>query len=320
LGGESQSANAAFLARQTFVYSVYRYIYTVCFSQLASFPGPKLWAASRIPSQLSVLRGRVHIDVTALHKRYGPVVRIGPNELAFNTAQAFSDIYEDRAFAKDRNHYMPPANEVDHLVCAVDDADHIRQRKLLSHAFSDRALRGQEGLITDYVDTLIQKLKDQLQQRDGKNAQTTVDIKQWLNFTTFDILGDLMFGESFNCLQGNQLHPWIALLFNSIKALSVMGVANQFPFINAILQKLIPESIKQQGLDHFNLSAHKVDSRLRMLTDRPDFMSSLLKNGLSDSDKKNEEDVKTLSRAELHSNAFMYVFKHQARKYLLTIK
>jgi hypothetical protein len=114
-------------------------------SPLTRFPGPPHWALSRIPSQLSVLCGRTHLDVTALHARYGPVVRIGPNELAFNTLDAFCDIYGVwsgyGSFVKDRSHYVLPLNGVDHLVSAVDDGVHARQRKLLACAFAERVLR-----------------------------------------------------------------------------------------------------------------------------------------------------------------------------------
>lgn len=247
------------------------------------------------------------MDILELHKRYGPVVRISPTELAFNSAQAFKDIYGVRpghqSFSKDRSHYVYPPNGVDHLVSAVDDATHARHRKLLASAFSERELKGQEGLIRGYVDTLISKLRVQI--RDGKEGK--VDIKSWLNYTTFDILGDLMFGESFDCLKESKLHPWIELIFNSIKAISLMGAINQFPALNAVLQKMIPQSVIQKGVDHFNLGARRVDRRLEMGTGRPDFISAILKNGLSEKEGQYQEDAKVMSRAEIHSNAFILI-------------
>lgn len=244
----------------------------------------------------------------ALHERYGPVVRIGPNELSFNTPQAFRDIYGSRAFAKDRSQYVPPPNGVDHIACAVDDDIHARQRRLLSYAFSDRALRDQESLVTGYVDTMIRKLKEKAQQSTTCSERPKINIKDWINYTSFDITGDLTFGESFDCLKDSKLHPWIALIFNSIEALTIMGIVNQLPLLSTVVQRLIPQYIKQKLLDHFNLGAAKADRRLKMETDRPDFVSVLLQNGLSEQEDRNEEDRKmTMSRAELHSNAFMCV-------------
>ncbi|GAD91552.1 hypothetical protein PVAR5_0124 [Paecilomyces variotii No. 5] len=291
-------------------YAVYNIINNLFLSPLSRFPGPKLWAISRIPSQLSVLRGHSHLDISRLHEVYGPVVRIGPNELVFNTPAAFRDIYGSRpgqrTFLKDRNHYLPPANGVDHLLCAVESGVHARQRRLLSYAFSDRALKDQESLITKYVDLLIDRLREHAV-KDSDEHKTKVDIKSWMNYTMFDITGDLMFSESFNCLEESQLHPWIGLIFNSIKALAIIGAVNQFPAISAILDKLIPRSVVQKGVDHFNLGCEKVDRRLEMGSDKPDFISVMLKNGLSKKDGQYGEDAKIMSRAELHSNAFILI-------------
>lgn len=288
---------------QLLLWVTYSIIYTFCWSPLRHFPGPKLWAISRIPSNVSILRGRNHLDILALHKQYGPILRIGPNELAFNTAQAFRDIYGARpggCFPKNRSQYVAPANGVDHLVCAVDNATHARQKRLLAHAFSEKALRDQEGLITGYVDTLITKLRSQIRQ-----GASIVDIKSWMNFTTFDITGDLMFGESFDCLKDSQLHPWIKLIFSSMKAIAFIGAANQFPMLKGFLDLFIPREVKRVGQEHFDLSARKVDRRLESNIARPDFMSAILQHGLSEKKGQYRDSERIMTRAEIHSNGFM---------------
>lgn len=174
---------------------------------------------------------------------------------------------------------------------------------MLAHAFSERALRDQEGLITAYVDTMIIKLQEEVDK--GKNVP--VDIKNWMNFTTFDITGDLMFGESFGCLKDSQLHPWIQLIFSSIKALAIIGAAQQFPILKVMLAALIPSEVTRKGKEHFDLGAKKVDRRLEAHTSRPDFMSAILQNGLSETKGQYADGEKIMSRAEIHSNAFMYV-------------
>jgi hypothetical protein len=46
-------------------------------------------------------------------------------------------------------------------------------------------------------------------------SRETVDMSQWYNFTTFDIIGDLAFGEPFDCLKDSQYHPWVEMVFVS---------------------------------------------------------------------------------------------------------
>ena len=76
-------------------------------------------------------------------------------------------------------------------IITANDADHARMRRLLGHAFSGKALREQEPLIQSYVHNLISGLHRHTQDRNkGK-----VDLADWYNWTTFDVVGDLSFGR-----------------------------------------------------------------------------------------------------------------------------
>ncbi len=75
-------------------------------SPLRSFPGPLL--AKLSPGWLFVVSftGKRAFIIDALHQRYGPVVRVGPNMLSFSSAAAARDIYlgvEDDPPAADGN-------------------------------------------------------------------------------------------------------------------------------------------------------------------------------------------------------------------------
>jgi hypothetical protein len=129
-----------------------------------------------------------------------------------------------------------------------------------------------------------------------------------MNYTTFDITGDLMFGESFGCLKDSQLHPWIGLIFKSIQALAYDGMARQFPLFHSLLFALVPKRVRQKAVEHFDLAARRVDRRLETDATRPDFMSAILQNGLSESKEHFRDGPRMMTRAEIHSNAFMCVF------------
>lgn len=62
-------------------------------------------------------------------------------------------------------------------------------RRVLAHAFSDKALMGQEPLVQRYVDQLIDRLKEVTSANDEP-----VDMVKWYNWTTFDVIADLLFG------------------------------------------------------------------------------------------------------------------------------
>ena len=60
---------------------------------MLSYPGPKLWAACRIPYVVSLLRGTLNNDMLRLHAKYGDIVRLAPNELSYANEEAWKDIY-----------------------------------------------------------------------------------------------------------------------------------------------------------------------------------------------------------------------------------
>ena len=62
----------------------YFLIYAILSTPLSSFPGPRLWALSRLPYAITVWQGNLHTRVKELHDQYGEVVRVAPNELSLN--------------------------------------------------------------------------------------------------------------------------------------------------------------------------------------------------------------------------------------------
>lgn len=98
----------------------------------------------------------------------------------------------------------------------------------------------------------------------------------WFHFTTFDIFGDLGFGESFDCLQTSKYHPWIALLFNSVKAASFVSAVRFYPVLAYMLMKCIPRSLINKQRKHYTQIVDKVDRRLNWELERPDIMSYII--------------------------------------------
>ena len=77
----------------------------------------------------------------------------------------------------------------------ADDATHSRQRRAFAYAFSQKALLEQESIVLGYVAKLMEHLR-----RMSSNNES-FNIVKWFNFTAFDVIGDLAFGESFGCLE-----------------------------------------------------------------------------------------------------------------------
>jgi cytochrome P450 len=98
--------------------------------------------------------------VADLHKRYGAVVRIGPNELSYIREDAWKDIYGTRSgegqLMKDPTTAANEPGSTTGLFLAPTAEDHSRMRRNLNPGFSERALREQEPVIMTYIDLLIE--------------------------------------------------------------------------------------------------------------------------------------------------------------------
>ena len=132
----------------------------------------------------------------AVHEEYGTVVRISPNQLSFSTSASWKDIHGHKPGRKPflkGSWYEQFPEDPHQIVSESDPVRHAAMRKTLSHGFSATALASQEDRIQHFVNLLICRIEEHCTQAPG-------DMTKWYNYTTFDIIGELTFGDSFGCL------------------------------------------------------------------------------------------------------------------------
>lgn len=278
-------------------------VYNLYYHPLAGYPGPKTWAATRIPWAISVTLGRWPSQVRELHEKYGDVVRTAPGELSFINPVAFKDIFAIRPghkhFPKDHLFYTREFQKAGDIVRSTDE-EHARYRRLLAHSFSEKSLRDQEPLVRKYADLLISKISERCQQNQDGPDSTTINMTNWMNFITFDLIGDLAFGEPFDCLANSTLHPWIRILVSGQKAVTFIQVTRYFPLFTRLLRQFVPKSIIAERVEHFRLSKEKMDRRIASKEIREsDFLTKAIQSF--------ETGDKGMTLEELRTNANVLV-------------
>ena len=271
-----------------------RVVYNIYFHPLAIYPGPKSWAASSLPYFRGILNGEDSAYLKKLHDQYGETVRIRPNALSYNGAQAWKDIYGTRPGKKqiprDKEYYFGNGDGTPDIIVS-NDIDHNRIRKLLSYAFSEQAMREQEPLITQYMNLLISKLHDEIR----SSARGRVDIARWYNLTTFDIVADLCFGESFHALETGVQDPWVSNIFKGVKITRFLRLARAYPLLGALLMYIVSyiPAVVEGAKKHRMYTTQRTEKRLAMKTDRKDFMSYVLRH--NDEKGMTREEIKKTS-------------------------
>jgi cytochrome P450 len=159
-----------------------------------------------------------------------------------------------------------------------------------SHAFSSKALLEQEELIQHYADDLMEAIEE-------KSAAGPINLVEFFNWTTFDILGELAFGEPFNSLKNRKTDPWIAIILDSIKFNAWDVAIWKLPILPRFQYWLTPAKVREGGIKHAYESKDKILKRAEEKTDRKDFVSYIL--------AKREELGITDWEMAAHSNALI---------------
>ncbi|KAF2815851.1 benzoate 4-monooxygenase cytochrome P450 [Mytilinidion resinicola] len=195
----------AFAGTTYAIYSVLRIIYRLTLHPLAKYPGNFIEKISDWPLIYYCYNGDRHLRIQEAHRKYGTVVRIGPNTLDFNTATALSAIHRDRnANVKKADWYdtVDAGSGARSVQSVVDKPYHAFRRKMLLPAFSETALREHEKFIDNNVTTMIDEMCKECNQEDSKDVWTSpVDFMLFAAWYGFDYTADLAFGSPMKLLE-----------------------------------------------------------------------------------------------------------------------
>jgi cytochrome P450 len=237
--------------------------------------------------------GRLSFAVHEMHEQYGDVVRVAPNRVSFTHPDAWHDVRGHRKSGQGENPKDPCIYmlSTDNILGA-SRSDHARFRRIISHGFSAKVMQAQQPLITQYVDLLMKRLRERTHGEDGQPRDAVVDLAAWFNFTTFDIIGDLAFGEPFGCLEESRYHPWVYAILDGAKNIGRF-TAQQWYFggLAALVRRQFRSPLKVQ----VDLARERVQRRLGLEANRPDFLEALI--------TAEDDDGRKLEFQEVVSNA-----------------
>ncbi|KAF5628928.1 cytochrome P450 monooxygenase [Fusarium sp. NRRL 52700] len=299
------------------VYVVSTVLYNLYLHPLRHYPGPRLAAATRLWYCYHCVQGTLVNALHEAHKKYGDVVRTAPDELSYTDPKAWNDIYGHRGtkgeIMKDPTFYANISSGPASIINS-EQSRHRVLRKQASHGFSERALRSQEDVIKKYTDLMLDRLEEC-----AATGKPTVDIVDWYNFFTFDVMGDLVFGQSFDCLTNWGYHPWVQLIFDSVKAGAFARCTKYWPFLAPLSKWLIPGDIRKRRADQREMAVEKAAYRKSIDDGRQDLISGYLLPDSGVTGLEYQSTVETLiiagseTTATLMSGVTYYLLKDPQR-------
>ncbi|KAH6981588.1 cytochrome P450 [Ilyonectria sp. MPI-CAGE-AT-0026] len=222
-------------------------IYNVFFHPVARIPGPFFAKLSDIWHAYHLSTGTRHILLHDLHKKYGPLVRIGPNTISVDTNEGLQKIFSATSPIDKSPFYQSFAPGFDSSFAAVGDA--FREKKsILSHAFAQKKLDAMEVTFMEHIKKLCEVM----------TAQKEVELDESLSALTIDILSDVCFGETFDLLHNpaekkkeGTLWRW-PLMQKMIRVLSNKFTTRAYPAERAIGAMINQRRIASGREDIFN--------------------------------------------------------------------
>ncbi|KAJ5356144.1 Cytochrome P450 [Penicillium concentricum] len=238
--------------------------YRAFLHRLSRFPGPFLARLSNFHvTFLSARKLQLYEETEKLHEQYGDYVRLGPTELSITDPRAVKAIYSSSAKVTKGPWYTVLEPRVS-LQMVRNKQVHAQRRKAWDQGFSTRALRDYEPRVSYYTEQLIQVIE--------REVGNQINMAQWFNYYSFDVMGDLSFGKSFNMLIDGKDAYILKQLHGDLKMIGLFAhLTWLFPFF-----KKIP-LINADYLKFWKWVDARVDERIQSNPDAPDVFSWILK-------------------------------------------
>ena len=180
----------------------------------------------------------------ALHRKYGRLVRVGPNHVSISDSNTIQQIYSISTKFTKSDFYVSfdpktPAGTISTIFSVRDETAHKAIKRPVANAYSMSTMRELEPMNDACSEIFLQKLQSMV--------GTNVDLGKWLHWYAFDVISSITFskrlgfmeqetdiGGVINAIEGRLIYcsivgqaPWLhryLLLGNSF----VERMANRF--------------------------------------------------------------------------------------------
>ncbi|OAL28004.1 hypothetical protein AYO20_09626 [Fonsecaea nubica] len=181
-------------------------IYRLFFHPLSKIPGPKAAAISRLYDFYydCIQGGKFVFKIEDLHKQYGPIVRVGPNEVHIHDPDFFDEFYNVTSRLDKDPWYYAFIGSKDAGFGTSNVDLHRARRKAMSRFFASSAISNLESSSREKVSKLCQRLRNM--RDEGKpvnlsNAFRCLAADSVTNYCmpkAFNLLDSIDFADDYN--------------------------------------------------------------------------------------------------------------------------
>ncbi|PGH01942.1 hypothetical protein AJ79_07773 [Helicocarpus griseus UAMH5409] len=240
-------------------------LYRAFFHRLRHFPGPFMARLSNIYfTFLSAKDMHRYDELDKLHKKHGDYVRVGPTVLSIldpEAVQAFHGSHSKVSKGQWHTVLMPRVS----LQVERNKREHARRRKIWDMGFSSKALRSYEPRIRYYTEQLVSKIE--------RTLDKPIDMAQWFNYYSFDVMGTMGFNMDSNMVKEGTETYFLKTLHADMKNIGIFGhLPWLLPFVKAT------PGLNKEYLNFWKWLDVRVNERIASKPDSPDIFQWLLED------------------------------------------
>ncbi|KAJ0426711.1 cytochrome P450 [Aspergillus carlsbadensis] len=238
------------------------------YTRLSHIPGPFLASWTNLVRRGWVTTGKAHLIHTDLHRRYGKVVRAGPNSVFVSDPKAIPLIYRfSEPFQKSEFYdaLMPYVHgkPIDDVFATRSEATHRAMKQPIAAIYSMSNLVSFEPYVQSTIEYFFTRL-DELYVRTGE----TCDFALWLHLFAADVMGEITFSKRLGFLEtGGDME---GVMRENWAFFTGAAPITQMPWLDYLHKRnpLLPSSAKPNPVMAFGLA--RIQERLQLSEKHPD--------------------------------------------------
>lgn len=169
---------------------------------MASFPGPFAASLSDLWRLFYSYANQHEKPMAAIHRKYGDIVRMGPQMLSFACPEAVKDIYgPGKNFAKSEFYSViaPVSKGVikDTLFSTRDQKYHSSYRRSVNPAFSMSSVLRYESHLDETTELFLRRLDDEA----SRSGDGIIDLPRLFQYYAFDAVGMLAYSKRYGFVE-----------------------------------------------------------------------------------------------------------------------
>ncbi|KAJ4350772.1 hypothetical protein N0V95_004449 [Ascochyta clinopodiicola] len=297
------------------------------YDRLRHFSGPFGTGWSEFWHSRVILGLHSHLAYKHVNDKYGPIARVGPNELVTSSPELLAHMNAVRS-QYTRSYWFNAATRVepgkDHVFSQLDEQKHTKRRQQMAAGYS-----GKENLsLEPDVDGRLQELLTLIRSKyvSTSAGSRPMDLARKVQYFTLDVISTIGFGEAFGDLQADaDLNDYIKSGEQGLTIVTISAALGLTKYLQwpPLARLLGPSEKDRSGFGKMMGVARKlIDSRLEKSTDgRSDMLASFMHHGLSKEDLFSEAVLQILAGSDTTATAIrstmLYLIAHPRVYYRL---